>query len=140
VWQEYQVPVKYTTCKPVYEQHEREVPVTCYRTVTEPCQKTCKTYTCEPVWTERCVKVRSGSWCVEKKYCAGPMVTKRIKSPGCWSFDPCTCTSRYCPGTTTTCCVESPGRWVTKRTWVPCEEFKVERKCHMVRKEQCHVV
>jgi len=38
VWQEYHVPVRWTTCRPVYEQHVQQVPYTVYHTCYQPYQ------------------------------------------------------------------------------------------------------
>src|SRR5207249_1850168 len=113
VWQEYQVPVQWTTYKPVYEQHVRK-----------------HRYTgCEPVWTERCYKVCTGCWQEEKKFIPGPTVTKCCRTPGTWTFDPCTCTSHYCPGSVISYEVQCPGKWVCCRVWVPREEVRTEKVC-----------
>src|SRR5262249_54135061 len=137
VWQEYQVPVRWTTYCPVMEQHVREIPITYYKTVMEPRQRVCKSYVCEPVWTEKCYKVCTGDWQIERHYCAGPVTTRCCKLPGSWHFDPCTCTSYYCPGPIITYPLQKPGHWVCKRTWVPREEIKTVRCCHYVRREHC---
>src|SRR5437588_7459900 len=140
VWQEYQVPVRWSTCRPVYEQHVCCVPTLCYRTVTEPRQQVCKTYTCEPVWTEHCYKVCTGDWKTESHYCPGPTVTKCCRTPGTWCFDPCTCTSRYCPGEVVKYAVQQPGHCECRRVWCPKQETRVVRCCHYVPKEECHTV
>ena len=43
VWQQYQVPYRYTTCRPVYQHHVRTIQEVCYRTVTEPRQAVYRT-------------------------------------------------------------------------------------------------
>jgi hypothetical protein len=60
-----------------------------------------KTDSCEPVWTEKVVRVRTSDWCTEKQYCPGPVITKRCKDDRLLDFDPCT--SHYCPGMTVCC-------------------------------------
>src|SRR5208337_4596359 len=136
-YQDYQVPVRWCTYKPCYEQHVCCVPVTCYQTVTEPRQMVYKTYTQEPVWTTQCYKVCTGDWHEERHYCPGPIVTRCCQKPGCWSFDPCTCTSHYCPGPVETYQVQCPGHWVCKKVWCPREETRTMRCCHYVCREQC---
>ena len=55
-----------------------QVPQTCYRTVTEPRSMVCKNYTCEPVFTEKCVPVCTGDWHVEIK--AKPALDLAVQS------------------------------------------------------------
>ena len=100
----------------------------------------CKTYTCEPVWTEKCVTVQTGCWETRQEYCPGPVQTRCCRLPGECVFDPCTCISRYCPGPVVRYQVQCPGRWVCKKVWVPREEVRKVRCCHYVTREHCRTV
>ena len=51
-YQEYQVPVKWTTFKPEYTQHVREMPYTVYHQKMECYQVPVKWTTCRPVYTK----------------------------------------------------------------------------------------
>ena len=138
VYQEYEVPVHYTTCHPVYEQHTCEVPQTCYRTVSEQRQYCYKTCTCEPVYEDKCVKVCTGCYETEQVYCPGPVQHKCCRLPGHCDFDPCTCTSHYCPGETVTYEIQCPGHYECRKVWVPHEEVRTVRCCRYVTHEQVH--
>src|SRR5438132_14377574 len=134
------MPKNNCTYKPVYEQPTRQVGQTCYSTERGTRERVCKTYTCEPVWTDKCEKLCTGEWKEERQYCPGPVVTKCCKTPGKCVFDPCTCTTRYCPGESVSYQVQCPGSWTCKRIWCPREEVRTVRCCHYERREHCKTV
>src|SRR5262249_37235194 len=96
-----------------------------------------KTYTCEPVWSERQIVVNTGCWKVESHYVPGPVVNKCCQLPGCWKFDPCTCTSFYCPGPVVNYQVQCPGHTECRPVWVPRQELRPLRTCNYVMREHC---
>src|SRR5262249_48298166 len=121
-------------------QHTCDVPVTCYRTVTDTRQQLCKSVSYEPVWTEHCHKVIVNEMKVERHFCPGPIVQRCRQLPGTWKFDPVTCTSQYCPGPVVKDQVQLPGHWFCTQVCVPHEEIRKTRSCHLVPHEHCHVV
>src|SRR5262249_4064039 len=124
----------------VYQDHECEVPMTFCKTVSEPRSVMLKTYTREPVWTQKTIKVCTGNWHEERHYCPGPVQTYSCRLPGTWDFDPCSCKCCYCPGPVVQKSSQSPGHWVCNRTWVPREELRTVSCCHYVYREHIQTV
>ena len=80
----YTVAVPYTVCKPCYEQHVCQVPVTCTRQVVDY-RTECRVGT--HVEMVEIDEVRQGlrrRMAGSREYCPGPVVTQCCKSPGFW--------------------------------------------------------
>src|SRR5262249_47178621 len=121
MWQDYQVPVKWTTYRPVYEQHVREHRYTVQRAVWQDYQVPVKWTTYRPVYEQHVRNVPVTTYrtvCEPRQYTYKTCTLERV-----WQEHPvriCTGEWReerhYVPGPVVTRTCKLPGTW----TFDPC--------------------
>jgi hypothetical protein len=109
-------PVAYTVYRPTYETHSRPVPYT----------------VCRQVPYKETVPIHSGCWKTVTEERPGPVVTKCIREPGCWEWDPCACRSVYKPGAVRRVEVQCPPVKTCRKVWVPRVDYKEVTRHHTV--------
>ena len=126
----YQVPVKWTTCRPVYQQHVKDVPCVTYRTVIEQCEKVVKTL---PHGAGGHREADQGAVRRMEDGEAlhpgrdGDASAAASRARGC--FDPCTCRCRWCPGETVTAKCSMPGPLGLQEGVVPARGRSARSRC-----------
>jgi hypothetical protein len=132
---------------------------TCYKTVSrtvmkEVCQVVCrpvqeqkevvcKRIVCEPVWSEKQVKVCSGEWVNEMHQTPCQTVCKRVRVEPCEPcVDPCDPCAKKGHGFLhkfkreyVTVQETIPGKTVCRKVWKPREEVRTVKTCQMVARE-----
>ena len=130
------------TCRPVYEQHVCEVPVSLL-----PHRDGAAAAGLQDVHLraglDGAVRTRSapGDWQDEQELLPRPgrdQVLPACRAPGSSTPAPARRTTALARSSATQ--VQCPGHWVCKRVWVPREEVRTVRCCHYVQQEHCHVV
>ena len=119
VWETKTKTINYTIHKPVWETKTRVINYTVRKPVYETKTRTVSKVIRKPVHYTKTVTINTGHWDTQIIECPGPIRRRVVRTPGCWTWDPCACRRIFIPGECHVVETQCPPRQICKRIWVP---------------------